>query len=360
MIESYLRRFTEPAAPAFYRYPQPPYPTGWFRIADSADLGRGKTLAVRYFGRDLVLFRTESGEARVADAHCPHLGAHVGIGGKVKGDCIECPFHGWRFDREGACVHVPLARKVPARARLSTWPVVERHGVILVHHDPSGAPPAWHMPPLPETNDPSWTPLRPVKRWKIRAHVQEILENGFDNAHFTHLHSQQTEKMRTEAVDVDGPTITHRTWQTYQLFQLAKLRLPEVAGPLDVIGHGLGIIVNRATVHADVELCYTYVFYATPIDETHLELRSTLAMKRLPSRIATEILWRKAASEGSHTIDQDVPIWENKLYRTQPLLSDADGAIMQYRRWARQFYPSPGTHERGSTAEQEIPPAARP
>jgi cholesterol 7-dehydrogenase len=41
----------------------------------------------------LVLFRTESGEAKVLDAYCPHMGADLGVGSKVVGDCIECPFH---------------------------------------------------------------------------------------------------------------------------------------------------------------------------------------------------------------------------------------------------------------------------
>ena len=47
---------------------------------------------------------------------------------------------------------------------------------------------------------------------------------------------------------------------------------------------------------------------------------------------------RKAIREGARTIEQDIPIWENKRYRERPLLSDADGPIMQFRRWYHQFY----------------------
>ena len=47
------------------------------------------------------------------DAYCPHLGANLGVGGHVRGNCIECPFHGWQFDGEtGKCMKIPYAAKV--------------------------------------------------------------------------------------------------------------------------------------------------------------------------------------------------------------------------------------------------------
>jgi phenylpropionate dioxygenase-like ring-hydroxylating dioxygenase large terminal subunit len=53
--------------------------------------------------QDLVAFRTASGVACAFDAYCPHLGAHVGIGGKVVGETLRCPFHAFRYDTAGAC-----------------------------------------------------------------------------------------------------------------------------------------------------------------------------------------------------------------------------------------------------------------
>ena len=46
------------------------------------------------------------------DAYCPHLGANMAAGGVVKGDCIECPFHGWQFEgHDGTCSSIPYAKK---------------------------------------------------------------------------------------------------------------------------------------------------------------------------------------------------------------------------------------------------------
>jgi len=60
----------------------------------------------------VAVFRGDDGKAYVVDAYCPHLGANLGVGGRVVGGCIECPFHGWQFRGEdGKCVKIPYAEK---------------------------------------------------------------------------------------------------------------------------------------------------------------------------------------------------------------------------------------------------------
>ncbi len=71
--------------------------TGWFMIGWSPEFPVGEVRPLHYFGEDLVAYRDESGELHVLEAHCKHLGAHIGHGGKVVGDCVQCPFHGWRW-----------------------------------------------------------------------------------------------------------------------------------------------------------------------------------------------------------------------------------------------------------------------
>src|SRR5262245_14973614 len=99
------------------RFPFPRYPNGWFQIAYSAELPPGGVMPLHYFGRELVLFRPEaSPEAptpapQLIDAHCPHMGAHLGHGGKVIGESVRCPFHAWQFDGAGRCTAIPYAQK---------------------------------------------------------------------------------------------------------------------------------------------------------------------------------------------------------------------------------------------------------
>ena len=58
------------------------------------------------------MFRDTNGHVHALDAFCPHLGANLAVGGKVRGSCLECPFHAWRFNGDdGKCVNIPGAKK---------------------------------------------------------------------------------------------------------------------------------------------------------------------------------------------------------------------------------------------------------
>ena len=68
------------------------FANSWFRVATSQELSPKQVIPLHYFGKDLVLFRTEKGTPCILDAHCPHLGAHLGYGGTVKDNTIRCPY----------------------------------------------------------------------------------------------------------------------------------------------------------------------------------------------------------------------------------------------------------------------------
>src|ERR1700733_12364864 len=91
------------------------YTQGWFQVAWSRELAAGTVRRLQYFGTELVLFRGRDAIARVANAHCPHLGAHLGLGGVVEENCIRCPFHGWKFDGEGNCANIPYSNRIPLK-----------------------------------------------------------------------------------------------------------------------------------------------------------------------------------------------------------------------------------------------------
>ena len=76
-------------------------PTGWFQVAWSSQIGVGDVHRMKYFGREMVAWRAQSGRLTVMDAYCEHLGAHLGHGGHVEGEVIQCPFHGWQWNHAG-------------------------------------------------------------------------------------------------------------------------------------------------------------------------------------------------------------------------------------------------------------------
>ena len=110
-------------------------------------------MPLHVFERDFVLYRTEGGEPVLLDAFCPHLGAHLGHGGKVEGDDIRCPFHAWKFGKDGACSEIPYTEKIPPKAKIRCNQIDERNGMIFAWHDDEGAAPEWEVPDLPEALD---------------------------------------------------------------------------------------------------------------------------------------------------------------------------------------------------------------
>ncbi len=314
-----------------YRYPFPPYPNGWFAVGFSSDFPSGGVVTRRAFGRELVLFRDGAGALHASDPHCPHVGAHLGHGGKVVDGCLRCPFHGWRFDGDGRCVEVPGASRIPARSELRTWPLLERNGVVLVHYDADGAPPAWEPPPLDDTG---WTANRTVV-WTLRTHPQDVMENTVDVAHLVPLHGVERASLMADPV-ADGHTF-HVDLNL--IGDGSIVGMPGIVNDvvLSVTLHGLG----HTVVHTDVRNAGVRArqrIYCTPVDEEHTEIRGVVNLRDLGDPAVTaqvaELFYQ------AYVIDfaMDFPVWENKVYRERPLLSSADGPFMLYRRWASQFY----------------------
>ncbi len=71
-------------------------PTGWFQVAWSDEVAVGEVHPMKYFGQEMVAWRAASGRLTVMNAYCEHLGAHLGDGGTVKGEALQCPCHGWQ------------------------------------------------------------------------------------------------------------------------------------------------------------------------------------------------------------------------------------------------------------------------
>src|SRR5689334_7403833 len=114
-------------------------PTGWFQVGWSAEVPVGEVRPLRYFGEDLVAYRDDNGVLHVLDGHCAHLGAHIGYGGRVRGECVECPFLGWVWGPDGTNREIPYQEKPNRSHRLRAWPVVEQHDCMFVWHHPNGA-----------------------------------------------------------------------------------------------------------------------------------------------------------------------------------------------------------------------------
>jgi phenylpropionate dioxygenase-like ring-hydroxylating dioxygenase large terminal subunit len=305
------------------RFPFSANPVGWYAVAYSDELAPRGIVSLDYFGRALVLFRGDDGRAAVLDAHCPHLGAHLGLG-TVDGDGVRCPFHAWRFDCSGSCTDVPYAKKLP-RASVRAWPVLEQSGLILVYFHPQAEAPAWELPSVPEHADAAWTPYV-KRRWRIRTNIHEMVENAFDAAHFRYLH--KLHDLPQPQLRFDGP----------RFFLDAATRMDTPFGVIDgrlaIESHGFGLGLVHFTGLIETLLLTTI----TPIDDEYVDARFTFTVKKLPDEGATRTVGLGFIDELSRQVAEDIRVWESKVYVERPVLVAEDAAISHFRRWARQFY----------------------
>ena len=307
------------------RYPFPAYPNGWFRVGYSGELEPEAVEPLSYFGRELVLFRTAGGEARMFDAYCPHLGAHLGVGGVVEGESIRCPFHAWRFGSEGSCVEIPYASRIPPLAKLRPWPVVEKNGLILAHHHADGKPPSYEVPEVPQIGRSGWTPLF-IKHWKVRARWLDMNENCVDSAHFKYVHGTLT--IPDLEVDVDG-----HVFRTESRFDQKAPGGRTVQGRLVTTDYGPAF----QTVEIDGIIGALLLNTSTPIDEDYTDVSFAYSVET-GGDPAKQGLAQAVLDDLVEQFENDLPIWENKACWKRPNLCEADGDFGKYRKWMSQFF----------------------
>jgi len=305
-----------------------PIPNGWFAVAFSNELVPGEVRRIHYFDEELVLYRGREGAPKVLDAYCPHLGAHLAEGGRVVGDTLRCPFHGWRFDGTGLCVEIPYCQRIPPKARLRGWDVVEKNRMIFVWHHAEGKPPSWDFPAMPELNHPDWSEPRSFEL-KVAVHMQDMHENNNDPVHFQFVHS---------APEVPPSEISFGEGGRY-MRMVGKGERVTPLGTFETLlerdSWGLGLSAVRVSGIPGAGL----LMYSStaPVDRGHSHSRWLFTVTKNLADLAGE----QFIQELSAGVKQDLRIWENKVHRARPVLCEADRYLAEFRQWTRQFYSEP-------------------
>lgn len=135
----------------------------------------------------VLLYRTAEGQAVAMQDRCPHRYLPLSLGRK-HGDVIECGYHGMRFGPDGACRHIPGQTMIPPRARVTTWPVVERYGFVWIWlGDGAQADPAL-VPDFHWMTSPDWAVAQGYHF--IEADYRLLVDNLLDLSHETFVHPE--------------------------------------------------------------------------------------------------------------------------------------------------------------------------
>lgn len=362
-----------------FPYPHPPpYLLGWYKILDSFELARGRVKNITCFNSELVAFRDDKGIVTVLDGICPHLGANLGIGGKVKNSCLSCPFHGWEFDSSGQCVNIPYdcpRGKIPKTASLKKWPTREVNNCIYVWKS-AGKPndrsvgklvdcedysaqeqgeqgeskksdeqPTWEMP---EVGGQKFSQYHGSASHDVTCHTQEIAENGSDAAHFEFVHTDCA---------FDKLFFIKHKWKSNWTIRDSQASVEtkserhivdmKVSSSLTVFG----LEISRSKTDVDIMqigIGNVYLKYTSPLGE-FLVIQSVLPISSNFQRISQVIYSKKYTPRifaklilvtTSNQIMRDVEIWNHKVLLSRPLLiTKEDKPVVRFRRWVKQFYP---------------------
>lgn len=173
----------------------------WHPIATVADVVE-QPRRFMLLGEPIVAFRDEQGVAAFKDL-CIHRGTALSLG-YITGGHLTCLYHGWEYDRSGACVHIPSlpeGTSIPRKARAIVFSAEERYGLVWVAlKDPVAPIPGW---PEDAWNNPSFEVFL-VARQTWKANAGRVIENGLDFSHFNFVHKGLTEL-------ADGPVIKPHT-----------------------------------------------------------------------------------------------------------------------------------------------------
>lgn len=165
----------------------------WHPIAGASEFDKKSIKPVRFFGEDLVLFRTVAGTYGLIPRRCHHRGADLSFG-FVEEDGIRCHYHGWKYDCSGSCVDRPFDSNVSRQGKTLGRPgpnylVQEKAGLVWAYMGPMPAPllPDWDVYGWPHT-------FKQIVTSEIPCNWLQCQENTVDPVHFEWLHNNTQQR----------------------------------------------------------------------------------------------------------------------------------------------------------------------
>jgi len=240
----------------------------WYPVAAESELRKQPIKGVTLLGERLVLFRDAEGHLGLLPERCPHRGTSL-THGIVDHEGLACPYHGWKFDRQGRCLDLPAEppdSPLRDRVRLEAAHVESMGGLIWAYLGPEPAP------LLPRFDLFVWDNcLRDIGQAMVPCHWLQLMENSVDPHHLEHLHGKHLAYVRGNA-GLSVPTHYQRRHEKvgFDLFPHGIIKRRVLAGNSEAdddwkVGHPLifpcMLRVGSGGQHR--------MQIRVPIDETH-------------------------------------------------------------------------------------------
>lgn len=270
----------------------------WWVVGKSSDLSANRPLNVRLFGQEFVLFRGADGKVTCFEDRCPHRQVPLSLGRVV--DCqLQCPYHGWEFDRSGNCTKVPGRIGNEFKAPLMTpFQTHEAHGLIWIcvgenriqtdHRTneptdrPTTQPPSKKEQPYLSPHLVSSEMKTKIHTFKIATNMIDILENFMDPFHTAILHDGLIRKDTIRSINKIMPRHTEDGFEVRYQKQAAQsnwFRHFQRNIDLDLGRFRMPGIIELEFFSKEV-LEFANTFYISPIDQDHVLMVTVVSIKQ--------------------------------------------------------------------------------
>lgn len=320
----------------------------WYPICTSTELTAAAPVTARVLTLPFVAFRDAGGQAHVLSDTCVHRGGALGKGRVVNGR-VACPYHGWQFDGTGRCALIPSLGPdghIPARAKVDSYPVVERYGIVFAFLGDLSETERPAPPEITEYGQAGWR--AGLVTFDINAYFERSIENGLDPVHNEFVHALQGNiKFKPDRMKVTADTWSSTVYVqmdppkkgTTQLESLRDDRNPEHFSASS--GHyGANTLVTRISLSKDN--VFVQYFFEQPIDDSHtriffVNMRNCMLDEASDERMQKINL--AIADEDIRVITQLNPV-RTPESSTKEVLVVGDEGIGEYRRhlteWERR------------------------
>jgi len=307
----------------------------WHPVGCSEEV-TSKPRRTKVLGEELLLYRTESGEAVLMQLRCAHRSLALDYG-RIEGDGIRCPYHGWLYDKSGQCLEQPAepdGSSFHAKIKLKTYRTQEVSGLVFGYMGPGPAP---------------LLPLYDVLRWNhgvknilvqyVHANWMNQIENIVDISHLAWLHGytfpaygarkvtyhwERKDYGANNVMRIDGIDDTHIS--CYAFPNANRFALP----PVDASGELVRSMIYRVPVDDALTQMYFLRFYPSENHSLHVARRDT----KLGEYTPLEGDWW-----GIDVNDQDRMAVEQQgviADRENEHLGVSDGGIIEMRRMMQE------------------------
>lgn len=309
----------------------------WYAILPSKKVKAHQVVGVKRLNLDLALFRNSEGDICCVVDQCTHRGAALSRG-KVKGDCIQCPFHGLEFDKNGKCTFIPANGKAStadiSRYNVTHYPVKEANGIIyLWYGEPEKA--SGDLPFFYHDVDSTYVFSEIEDRWN--SHYSRCIENQLDVVHLPFVHYNTIG--RGNKTLINGPKV---------IFENGVL----TTSANNAVDVGQTPKPASDCIIKDTHLCFTYpnlwmnhitskikvIIYFAPVDDENTVLYIRFYCKATGIKLLNRLIafFGKFANRAIERQDKRVVITQKpkaSSYKSGEKLLAGDGPIIIYRKY---------------------------